>query len=143
MATILYKGMELEEVTEPKIFDPPKKCVVQTANDEPVEELVVAIFAKSSGHAFPVISKGFRAYERCALLPEKPAPRRATNRELAKWLSQGNGEVIDSTHYINTYHEYFRCLDNNEVFKTIQVRKWDDTEWHEPTVDYIGIEDAK
>ena len=23
------------------------------------------------------------------------------------------------------------------------VRKWDDTEWHEPTVDYLGIEEKE
>lgn len=28
MATINYNGMELEEITKPQIFDPPKKCVV-------------------------------------------------------------------------------------------------------------------
>jgi hypothetical protein len=24
----------------------------------------------------------------------------------------------------------------------IKVRKWDDTEWHEPTVEYMGLEDV-
>jgi hypothetical protein len=25
----------------------------------------------------------------------------------------------------------------------LKVRKWSDTEWHEPTVDYIRLEDVK
>jgi hypothetical protein len=105
----------------------------------PIERLVCAVIPyRSSGSV--ITTNG--AYEYCAEIPEKPAPRMATNRELARWLAQGNGEVIDSTHYINTYHEYFRCLDKNEVHKTIQVRKWDDTEWHTPDVEYMGIEEG-
>lgn len=144
MATIKYNGMELEEVTEPQIFDPPRKCVVQTANDEPVEELVIAILAKSSGQAFPVMSRGWRAYEHCALLPEKPTPRRATRRELSKWLAQGNGELKlgRSSEPTTDMWRYTENKENEDVGKGVFVRTWDDTEWHEPTVDYMGIEQA-
>jgi hypothetical protein len=141
MAKIAYNGMEkLEEITETKVFDEPHDMFVWNNSDNvPTRRSVCAIIPYR--HAGSVITTN-GAYEHCAEIPEKPAPRMATNRELARWLAQGNGEVIDSTHYINTYHEYFRCLDKDEVHKTIQVRKWDDTEWHEPTVDYMGIADV-
>lgn len=140
MATIKYNGMEIESISECKVFDEPRNMLVwNSCFNGPVERPVCAIIPYR--HAGSVITTN-GAYEYCAEIPEKPAPRRATNRELAKWLAQGNGEVIDSTHYITTYHEYFRCLDNNDVHKTIQVRKWDDTEWHEPTVEYMWIADV-
>ena len=28
-----------------------------------------------------------------------------------------------------------------QIMDEIKVRKWSDTEWHEPTVDYMGLED--
>ena len=79
-------------------------------------------------------------------LPDPPKPRRATNRELSRWLAQGNGEYRDTciartlctanfTYAIN------KCDNTLEPF--IEVRKWNDTEWHEPTVEYLfGGNDA-
>lgn len=76
-------------------------------------------------------------------LAEESKPRRATNRELAKWLSQGNGEM----RYEQKQHVYYSstCFDydidnEDEPRFGIQVRKWDDTDWYEPTADYMGIE---
>ena len=142
MATINYNGMELEEVTTPQIFDPPRRCVVWFDGDVDGEiKNVIAILAKSSGLRCKAVTDEWSSFEHCALLPDPPKPRRATNRELSRWLAQGKGEIIDKTHYINTHHEYFRCLDDDDVHMTIKVRKWSDTEWHEPTVDYLGLED--
>lgn len=45
MATIKYKGMELEEITEPQIFDPPKKMVVADGQNSPRTAIVTAILA--------------------------------------------------------------------------------------------------
>ena len=143
MATIKYNGMDLEEVTTPQIFDPPQMCVVQTANDEPVEELVVAILAKSSGQAFPVMSKGWRAYERCALLPEKPAPRRATWEQLAYWLIDGKGLVLDAdTNRVDTGVYFDMKNMHEEVGERWYVMARGESMWHEPTVDYMGLEEA-
>ena len=94
MATIKYKDMELEEITEPQIFDPPRKCFVWDYNIEEGETRdVLSIFPESSGLSDRVYTKPGTSFKHCALLPEKPAPRMATNRELARWLAQGNGEV--------------------------------------------------
>ena len=71
---------------------------------------------------------------------EEPKPRRATNRELAKWIARGNGEVKDIIDVVLSFCSYPTGLENTEVRNGIKTRKWDDTEWHEPTVDYIGLE---
>lgn len=94
---INYNGMELEEVTTPQIFDPPK-------------------------------------------------PRRATNRELARWLAQGNGEwvVSRSSDAISSDFLYHGIDSEKPVDDTIVVRKWSDTEWNEPMVDFLfGGDDAE
>jgi hypothetical protein len=150
MATINYNGMELEEFTsdKPVAFPEGTKAICWDSD----------IYKKGFGSeldivAFipylkdPVLTRdGLNDYQdspyrHCAILPDPPKPRRATNRELSRWLAQGNGEILDKTHYINTGHEYFRSLDDDEVHLTIKVRKWSDTEWHEPTVDYLGLDD--
>lgn len=73
-------------------------------------------------------------------LPDPPKPRRATNRELARWLAQGNGEykeIITDHECCMTYFYYSDRGRDVELQKGIKVRKWSDTEWHEPTVDYL------
>lgn len=77
-------------------------------------------------------------------LPDPPKPRRATNRELSRWLAQGNGEVCNEADdsVMTTYsYEYDvdnpQKYDNDEVWDALYVRKWSDTEWHEPTVEYL------
>jgi len=96
MAKINYNGIELEEVTEPQIFDPPKLCVCSDDDGNVCEWYVSAILPQSSKRTYRIIANtknGENAIARhCAILPEKPAPRMATNRELARWLAQGNGE---------------------------------------------------
>ena len=32
-------------------------------------------------------------------------------------------------------------LENEALDESFTVRKWDDTEWHKPTREYIGLED--
>jgi len=142
MAKITYNGIELEEIVLdiPTFFNTDQEAIVW--NDYANKDRVL-VFSYDPRSDYPVRSNNDRIWKHFAFIPEKPAPRMATNRELARWLAQGNGEVLDSTHYINTYHEYFRCLDKDEVHKTIQVRKWDDTEWHTPDVEYMGITEVK
>ena len=142
MAKINYNGMELEEVTEPQIFDPPKTAVVWDDNGptERKNESITKVFAiLSKKHTeWPVVTMNSR-FGHCALLPEKTAARMATNRELARWIAQGNGELKDIIDVTITFFSYPNGLENTEVRNGIKVRKWDDTEWHAPTVDYLGI----
>lgn len=145
MAKINYNGMELEEFTsnKPVIFDKPVRalCWDNSGCQGGIREYVIAFIPRSDSS---IAVTDHSIWPHMALLTDPPKPRRATNRELARWLAQGNGEILDKTHYINTGYEYFRCLDDDEVHLTIKVRKWSDTEWHEPTVDYLfGGEDAE
>lgn len=80
----------------------------------------------------------------------KPESKPVTNRELAKWLSQGNGEMC----YYNyesctkscsfTQHNYNHKTENEPCKISeweVRVRRWEDTEWHLPTREYMGLED--
>ena len=79
-------------------------------------------------------------YIHCAEIPEVVC-RRATNRELAKWLVLGNGQYQVSGGKIWTEHPYDIGQDDDACSRFIKARKWDDTEWHEPTREYLGLED--
>ena len=141
MAKIAYNGMGLDEVTETKVFDEPHDMFVWNSSDSaPMRRSVCAIIPYR--HAGSVITTN-GAYEHCAEIPEKPAPRRATNRELAKWLAQGKGEWGISKFGVIEKAEIGWFYDTGYEKQTLQselrVRKWDDTEWHEPTVDYMDI----
>ena len=154
MAKNAYNGMEkLEEITETKVFDEPHDMFVWNNSDNvPTRRSVCAIIPYR--HAGSVITTT-GAYEHCAEIPEKPAPRMATYRELAKWLAQGNGDALVlmkmtnglSREVVTTASHYFSGKDNEAVSYGCNgqhckgVRKWDDTEWREPTVDYMGLEE--
>ena len=75
--------------------------------------------------------------------PEESKP--VTNRELARWLSQGNGEYktyedSDLSTY-NHYYYYYKDCEADAPVKIPYVRKWEDTHWHEPTREYMGLEE--
>ena len=74
--------------------------------------------------------------EHCA---EIPKARRVTNRELSKWLAQGNGEYssILSCRVPSATYNYSLDTATDVLNENILVRKWSDDDWHEPTVDYM------
>lgn len=143
---MIHEEMELKEITEPQIFNPPKEMLVWDFHkSDATRQYVAAIIP---GVSFPVTTvckdKRSACFIHCAEIPEElePKPRRVTNRELARWLAQGNGEVNIHNTEIHTYFNYTPenadCECKEEVFK---VRKWDDDEWYEPTVEYMNLED--
>lgn len=137
MATINYNGMELEEFSSDKsiFFEPPKKCVVWfNPSDEPIETVVYACDSRKKS-SFITISN--TVWPHCAILPDPPKPRRATNRELSRWLAQGKGECMSSQGHADTAWMYEFGISDVELVEWAKVRKWSDTEWHEPTVDYL------
>jgi hypothetical protein len=78
----------------------------------------------------------------CAILPDPPKPRRATWLEVSRWCATGNGFVYDSDRdKIDTGIMFKPSNESEPIVDVIKVRKWEDTEWHEPTVDYMGLED--
>lgn len=61
-----------------------------------------------------------------------------------QWMHpNGNGElrfsVERTTCHANISYEL--CNEDKPVPMTYLVRKWDDTEWHKPTREYLGLED--
>ena len=144
MATIKYNGMELEEVTTPQIFDPPQEMlVIDEYDDKPIKKKVAAILA--TGYCHNVVATDETFWQRCFRIPDPPKPRWATIRELAKWCAQGNGQIQDADRLncVFTGLDYGPNCDDHAVPDNYKVRKWSDTEWHEPTVDYLGLEDVK
>ena len=135
-----YKGIELKEFgsEKPVLFDPPKLMLVWNyGNSEPSEDNV---FAFIPNRCYPVIGTN-DSLDHCAEIPEVMC-RRATNRELAKWLVLGNGQYRVSGGRIWTEHHYDIGQDDDACSNFIKVRKWGDKEWHEPTLEYLGLEEA-
>lgn len=146
-----YKGKELKDISgTPQIIDPPRDMLVWDDDPKnmlcrPVSEpLIVRVVAivnsnKLNGKVIAETESSFVRYGHCA---EIPKPRRATNRELAKWLAQGNGEMQDesSLNCVFTVLNYGPFCDDYSASDIYKVRKWNDTDWHEPDVQYMGIE---
>ena len=131
-----YKGIELTEVTEPKLFDPPKKMLVWGCYENITE---LDVYAITSRKDFPVICENSN-WRHCAEIPKVPESKLVTYRELARWLSEGNGEVMWSKTICSNWN-YSNDEENKALDESLSVRKWDDTEWHKPTREYLGLED--
>ena len=135
-----YKGIELKEFTseKPVLFDQPKLMLVWDYDDETPTEVEVLAFIPNRYHK---VIEQMSVYIHCAEIPEVMC-RRATNRELAKWLALGNGQYkVSGGIRIWTEHPYDIGQDDDACSKFIKVRKWGDKEWHEPTLEYLGLED--
>lgn len=133
-----YKGIKLTEVTRSQIVDPPKKMLVWDYDPGCLLKADVLAIVNGRESGYPVITKT-GTYRHCAEIPEEPKPRRATNKELSKWLAKGHGEYTNTLCCATTYITYADS-EESEISENILVRKWDDVGWHEPTVDYMGIE---
>lgn len=142
-----YKGIEVKEFTsdKPVIFDPPRQMFVWDDNGIGTRRSgtlnKALVYAYIPKRPFNVIAYA-NAWCHCAKIPDENQKfRRATNRELAKWLAQGNGECsrINSVSALAS-NEYVRDDEQDECDELLVIRKWDDAEWHEPTADYMGLE---
>lgn len=134
-----YKGIELKEFEsgETVVFDPPKRMLVWDYDDEtPTEKDVMAFIPNRS---FKVIEET-ALFLHCAEIPEVTGQELVTYRELARWLAKGNGEVMLSKSVFSNFN-YSNDDENNALDKRFTVRKWDDTEWHKPTREYLGLEE--
>lgn len=132
-----YKGIELKEITEPQLFNPPKPMLVWDSDGErPVNLNVCAIVLRDD---FRVITER-SPWRHCAEIPEQPK-KLVTYRELARWLAEGNGEMKAGSELAYTHMNYNLSRANSGADSTAKVRKWDDSEWHSPTREYLGLED--
>ena len=66
--------------------------------------------------------------------PEEPKSRRMNYRELAEWLAKGNGQYKGESNCKYTELQYL-CADDLEVSTLYKIRRWDSSEWIEPTYD--------
>jgi hypothetical protein len=132
---MLYKGQELTPITKlQQIFDPPKEMLVwDNGSNEPQIERVCAITMR---RPYPIITCE-SCYDFCAEIPQQN-PNRATNLQLMEWLAKGNGIwKRKKESYTFTNAPILEDKLEEEVENFILIRKWEDTEWHEPTVDYM------
>lgn len=70
---------------------------------------------------------------------EEEKPTRLNWYMLAMWLAKGNGQAHSSNmedDMIISSLNYNPMFGADTLDSSWQVRRWDDTEWHEPTVDY-------
>lgn len=64
-----------------------------------------------------------------------------TLRQVAEWLAKGNGQVnLDGV--IDTRYSYYPDKGNDLINENFKIRKWNDTEWHEATKEYISEVEA-
>ena len=133
-----YKGIKLKEVTEPQLFDPPKKMLVWESYENITELNVYAIVGRKN---FPVICEN-STWRHCAEIPKVPELEIVTYRELSRWLAEGNGEVMWANNVLSLSNwNYSPAEESKALDESLSVRKWDDTEWHKPTREYLELED--
>lgn len=131
-----YKGIELKEITEPQLFNPPKKMLVwDQDNGCTCVSFVHAIVNRR--HTRVITDNA--DWRHCAEIPLFTESKLVTYRELERWLAEGNGEVLYRGTCLSNW-TYSRIQENDSVRETMLVRKWDDTEWHKPTREYLGLE---
>lgn len=137
-----YKGIELKEISEPQIFNPPKKMIVwdRDIDVNPTERYVYAIVDRGDDSC-PVICQ-YASYYHCAEIPAVQESKTVTYREFAHWLAEGNGEVMWSNAVCSNWN-YSNDDETKALDESLYVRKWDDTEWHKPTREYLGLEDKQ
>ena len=133
-----YKGIELKEFEseKPVVFDPPKRMLVWDYIDETPTEKDVIAFIPNRYHK--VIEQTSLSLH-CAEIPEESSEQ-ATVLQLAKWVATGNG-LLKRGCCITNYVSFDEIDENSPVSDATLVRKWGDKEWHEPTLEYLGLED--
>lgn len=143
-----YNGKELIPITTTDVQSLPKRMLVwDTLSNNAEERIVIALvkdkFDKIYAIAQHAFTSGIAIWDYCA---EIPKVRLATNSELSQWLAKGNGEIrlenelhLDKK-YVYTHWNYDYKDANKTVMSPVLVKKFEDYEWHEPTIDYLGIQ---
>ena len=142
---MIYNGKALVPIITTDVQGLPKKMLVWDSNCNYAEERIVIALVKDKFDVIYAIAQcesmtGICVWHYCA---EIPKVRVVTNSELSQWLAKGNGEVrLASEQHLDVYtHWNYDYKDANKtVTSPILVKKFEDTEWHEPTVDYLGIQ---
>lgn len=145
-----YKGIELKEITEPGNIVFPKKMVVWDniglGSNEPCVRKVHALVKDNVGITRVIASQldkddaGVAIWNHCAEIPDEAKPRRATWKELAYWLMDGKGLVLDSeTGKVDTGVFFDKKNLDEEVGERWKVMRRGDNDWNEITAEYMGL----
>ena len=127
--TINYKGMELP-------------CIESGYWPDGVTMLCGAGYAVNNvvclqaGRVITKVGTTSRAGEVWAILPPKPAPRRLTNREVAKLCRAGWDACVCGT--VSSAPEY-SIHDENDYVEDTSLRAPNSDEWLEPTSDLLEV----
>lgn len=106
----------------------------------------VVYVTKEGSHYYPVRATAYddttyEAYKHCAEI-EASKTRRMTNKELSRWLREGqtreckylNNGRSNNANFVFCYHTYFESDADEVVDDTILIRE-DDSEWREPLIE--------
>ena len=71
----------------------------------------------------------------------KPKEKLATNRQLAEWLARGMGEIrfYKDAVLCDMKLSYYNYEEDDEPATEVLVRTWEDVDWSEPTLKYLGF----
>ena len=71
----------------------------------------------------------------------KPKEKLATNRQLAEWLARGMGEICFYKDAVlcDMKLSYYNYEEDDEPATEVLVRTWEDVDWSEPTLKYLGF----
>ena len=84
------------------------------------------------------------------VIPRQKGEHLARMHEVARWLAEGKGQVCDhkgggmvERNFTVSDGLKYQVFESFDYCGSIVIKKWDDTEWHEPTLEYMGLIDKK
>ena len=114
----------------------------------PLIQHVVAITSNNNFRVITVDSSysycaAISSYSYCAAIPEEPKPKRATYLQLAEWLAKGNGMWRrNPTKFADIGFSLHIDEENRELEEgEFSIRPFGTTEWLEPTLENMEMED--
>lgn len=137
MAENLLTVMALEEA-DPSTFKEPHKMYVWYDNRlDAVVRNVVSSYMRDGKRSwvYELDNGALSSAPHAAEIPTHK-PNTTTNRELASWCAEGNGQTMNHGTCYN-FHTYSAKLDNSPVSDDVLVRRWADNGWHKPTREYL------
>jgi len=105
---------------------------------EPVFEVIKqdGVYKKVSCSLVPNFFSGTSEECDAWIVEHTPKTRRMTNRELVRWLAEGNGERLDVVaKFVSVHCIYTEGCDDEACDEDIRIREWGSNEWHEPLVE--------
>ena len=132
-----YNGQEVDLITDG--YWPKGETLI--CSDDGKTWLEEKVFFLRDGHAiFDEKENGtcWTNYAYWALLPAKPAPRRLTNREVAKLCKKG-WDTADGE-WIYLHWHYKKEYENDPTAQGVTLRAPDSDEWLEPTSDLLEVD---